>query len=199
MKNLIIVGMLVGLNLLVSFNSNAALLMIDTVPGGAVESSVLLAPGDSFNLDILINDVFDLAGFQFELMFDSSILTATSITSGDLFGLDTFLIDDSISAGLVSFAEVSLALFGQDINANTKVASISFDVIGAGVTPLNFMNVVLSDSFGDEISAVQLSNAQLTSQVVQVPDPNPVPAPASALLLILGLGGIFCSTKKSTC
>lgn len=186
---------LIGLlTLLVSLNSGSALsalISVDMVPGGSIDSSLSLPSGSTFDVDIVINDALDLAGFEFVLGFDSSVLSATSISSGDIFGLDTFLIDDTINANSVSFSETTFA-FGLDINTPTVLATISFDAPVVGASDLSLNNVLLSDSFAFGITPVTIADGDIT-----VTGTSTVPEPSVLLLLFSGLiGGGGISRKK---
>ncbi|MCF6203981.1 MAG: cohesin domain-containing protein [Methylococcaceae bacterium] len=158
--------------LLLSLNTSsvyAALLSVDLIPGRNVDNTLSANVGSSFNVEIVLNDVTDFAGFEFDLDFDSNVLTATAISSGYTFGLDTFLLDDTISAGNLSFSETSLATNGLDINTPIVIATISFDAIEMGASDLNLSNVILSDSLGIEQSPVTLTHGNTTISAVPVP------------------------------
>ncbi|MGR9053195.1 MAG: cohesin domain-containing protein [Gammaproteobacteria bacterium] len=177
--------------------TQAAILSVDTIPGGGLDNTVTTAPGSNLSIDILLDAASDLAGFQFDLVFDSSILTVNPpIVSGNIFGLDTFLIADTINVGSLTFAEVSLAFGpGLEITVPTLLATINFDVIGAGNSALTLNNVVLSDSIGGNIPVTGLDNGLLISRV-QPPNPS-VPEPAAYLLLIASLIGLLLKSNKS--
>jgi hypothetical protein len=180
---LIIKSCLVGLTLLVSSVSQAAIISVD--------SPVAATVGDSFAVDVLIEDVNDLAGFQFSLGFDSNVLSAATVTSGNIFGFDTFLIDSTISAGAVSFSEVTFALSGLDIIGSSLLATINFDAIASGMSALSLSDVILSDSLSTSIVPVFINEANIT-----VNSPVNVPAPASLLMLLAGLS-IFVAMRKN--
>ncbi len=182
MKQLIIISLLFTINTGITL---AAQLSVDLIPGSNVDTT--LSTSGNFNIDIILNNATDLAGFEFDLEFDNTVLTATSITSGNVFGMDTFLIDDAISTGNVSFSETSLAIAGLNINKPTVIASLSFDAIFSGKSILSLTNVILSDSAGLEISAVNLTSGEVTV----------VPVPAAFWLFITGLMGMLGISTKS--
>jgi len=181
--------------LFISLNSSSALsasISVDMISGGTIDNSLSLSSGSTFDVDIVINDVIDIAGFEFILGFDSTVLSATSITSGDIFGLDTFLIDDTINANSVSFSETTFAFFGLDINTQTVLATISFDAIAAGTSDLLLSNIFLSDSFAFEITPVTIADANIT-----IPGTSTIPEPSVLWLLFFGLiGGIAINRKQ---
>lgn len=175
-------SLLVGLTLLVTGVSQAAIVSVNNPLGVTV--------GDSFAVNVVIEDVSDFAGFQFLLGFDSTVLSATSVTSGDIFGLDTFLIDDTISSNSISFAETTFAITGLDIVGSTLLATINFDAIATGMTSLSLSNLVLSDSMFMSIAPVTINDSMVTVS----PQVN-VSAPAT-LSLLLASFGLFVAMRK---
>lgn len=163
-------------------HADAVSLSVDMIQGGSINNSLSSTMGSSFNVDIILNDAVDFAGFEFDLEFNNSILNATSITSGNVFGLDTFLLEEQININSIGFSETTFAITGLDIFSPTVLATISFDIVGAGTDILTLSNVVLSDSFGFEISPVVLSNGSLTTPSV--------PAPNILILIVLGLASM---------
>ncbi|MCP5150156.1 MAG: hypothetical protein H6983_10630 [Ectothiorhodospiraceae bacterium] len=170
--------------------AQAATIAVDMVPGGAVQASRTLAPGDSFSLDIVVSDVADLAGFELALDFDPAILGATSLTSGLVFGpLDTFPLVASIGVGTLAFAEVSLAPLGLDLVGPTVLATVSFDVLAAGTTALDLHDVLLSDSLAGAIGPVVEADGQLTAERPASTVDEPLPLALLAGGGLLGLVG----------
>ncbi len=174
------------------YHAEAATLSVDMVPGAGIDASLTSSKGANFAVNILINDVQDLAGFELELAFDSSVLAATSIVSGSLFGADTFLISDAISAGKVGFAELSLALSGNNYASDSLLATVSFKILAAGVSQIDLLNVLLSDSNGDELQPLTLHGGQVTATDIGV-----VPLPGVAWLFGSGLLGLARLARKN--
>ncbi|HFE48938.1 MAG TPA: hypothetical protein ENJ21_06440 [Chromatiaceae bacterium] len=138
--------------------------------------------GERFDVAVLVDDVADLAGFEFTLAYDPTLLEGVSATSGALFGADGFLLASGFDAGEASFAEVSLAPFGVDVATPSLLATFAFSALNVGVSPLRLDNVVLSDSLGTSIGPVTLLNAGVT-----IAGTTSVPLPGSLLLLASGM------------
>lgn len=175
-------------------STQAASISVDMVPGVGTDPSRTVSLGSVFDVDILINDVTDFAGFEFDLGFDPLILAANSIDSGTIFGADTFPLTGFINANSISFAETTLALPpGLDISVPTLLATIHFNAIGAGTSNLDLRNTVLSDSAGEPITPVTENDGQLTSQapVTRAPEPSLV------FMLGLGLLGLIGIKRKA--
>jgi hypothetical protein len=172
--------------------AHAATISVDMIPGGLVDSARIQAPGDSLSVDVLIGPVPDLAGFQFELLFDPSILSASLIVSGGLFGGDTFLIDDTILPGSISFAETTLAPAGVNVGARAVLASIQFNVLTEGTTILDLRNPVLADSLAEPIDVGAVVDGELIARSPL----QTVPEPATVWLLVLGGGSWILRRKR---
>jgi hypothetical protein len=175
-------------------NAQAASLSVDMVPGPGIDSSRIVSLGSAFDVDILINDVTDFAGFEFDLGFDPLILAASSIDSGNIFGADTFPLSGLINADSISFAETTLALPpGLDISVPTLLATIHFNAIGSGTSNLDLRNTILSDSAGEPITPITENDGQLTAQAPV----TTAPEPSSVLLLCLGLLSLISIKRKT--
>ena len=159
--------------------AHAAVLTIDTIPGGAADAARTVTVGNSFVVDVLLEDAADFAGFQFDVAFDSARLLGTNIASGNLFGLDTFLVASSIGAGTLTFAETTLGS-ALTVGAPAVLASLQFTALATGTSALTLQNVVLSDSTGNAIAIAALNNGQVTI------NPQAAPEPFSSVLMIAG-------------
>ena len=100
-----LVAALVGVG---AMSAHATTVSVDMAPGGAVDPLLMVAPGDSFDLNIVVESFTDLAGFQFDLGFDAAVLDATLATSGSFFGASTFGLVNTIIGNTVSFGETIL-------------------------------------------------------------------------------------------
>ena len=147
--------------------------------------------GDSVDVQVSVDDVADLAGFEFSLAYDVSLLAGVTATSGDLFGADGFTLASGFSVGMADFSEVSLATFGVDVTVPALLATFHFTALASGISQLTLGQVLLSDSRGNPIGAVNLSNAQ-----VEIID-STLALPGS--LSLLGLGWWLCGRRRRGC
>lgn len=174
-------------------SAQASLLAVDLVPGGAIDSTLETSPGSTFNVNVVINDIVDLAGFDFTLDFDNTVLAVNSVTSGNFFGVNTESLANTTDFNFINFAEASnlFLVGGMDVDSSTNavLATIQFQVLTGGFSSLNLGNLAetfLSDSPGDPIAFTQ-----------QGADVTAVPLPPSVLLFGSTLLGLIGFRKKS--
>ncbi len=112
---------------------------------------------DTFTLDIRAEDVFDLAGWQFDIVFDSTILEAVSVTEGDFLKTDggtTFFQGGSIDNAAGKIGGLSAArLSTQGVSGTGTLLQVRFKAKAAGETELALRNFEFAASTGDSIPA----------------------------------------------
>lgn len=160
--------------------------------------------GDFLTVDILaLLDTDEIvSAFDFDLSYDSALLTATQVTFGtalgdpDPFAFEVFTDFDLMTAGLVNFAAVSLlsdeSLFMRQATLSSiMLATLSFDVVGTGTSLLEFINY---GEPGKDIKGAENFSYKaptlLTASITTNGD-IPVPEPSSFLLISVGLAGMF--------
>jgi hypothetical protein len=122
--------------------SNAA--SVNVVP-----SDYTVDVGSSFQLDVNISDVLDLYAFQFSISFNPTVLSALSITEG------AFLRSGGITGpvgGTINNSAGTISLYGDilwgnvpGVNGSGTLASVSFQSLDVGTSPMNLGDVVLLD------------------------------------------------------
>ena len=115
--------------------------------------------GDKFTIDVLVEDVIDLAGWQMDLLFDSEILEFTQVEEGSFLkqgGGQTFWqpgksdMGGAIKRGTVS--DISAAFLGQGgVSGTGKLLTVTFKAKLAGVSVLDLGNLHLGDPSGEVI------------------------------------------------
>ncbi len=160
-----------------------------------------------FDAKIYINDVADFAGFDFNLTYDSTKLSAVSLTSGNIFGADTDTFVNTFAAGSAHFAEalsfLSSATTGLKITAPTLLATFTFKAINTGDSQINILEPILSDFFGESLDGslqgafVSINPAVIAPAPVVVPPPAAVPLPAAIFLFTPCLLALFGFKKKN--
>jgi len=173
-----------------------------------IPSATTVYVGETFWLDVAIglsdpsptDDVADLYGFQFSLMFDPGILAAafdpttseaTGVTEGPfLAGADgTYFIPGWVDpiAGTVGLTGSALLGQGPGVTGSGVLSSIMFTAMMPGVTSLTLLDGMLMDSFLVEVPATWSGSAVtvLEREVTAVPEP------ASLLLVATGAALAF--------
>jgi len=113
-----------------------------------------MVPPATFSVNVVVKDVTDLAGFQFNLTYKTTVLTATGISLGPFFPPGSWqpakAIDDT--KGLVTNI-VFLPLGSKEgLSGSGIVATIKFTVEGSGVSLLDLENTKLGDTTGQHIA-----------------------------------------------
>ena len=124
---------------------------------GYTFSKAPIHTGDTFTLDIHAENIFDLAGWQFDINFDPALLEAISVTEGNFLksdGVSTFFHGGSIdnAAGKIkglNAARLSL----QGITGTGTLVQVTFKAKSAGETELTLQNFQFGSVAGDSIVA----------------------------------------------
>jgi hypothetical protein len=171
---------------------------IDTDPGavGAQPASTVEL-GSTLEVDILIDDVTDLNGFQLTLAYDPLVLTALDVTDGGFLPDPVFVLDQTVGAMTVSFAEVSG--FGLTSSGSGVLATLGFEASALGTSALDLIvsadptrTLILTAPFGQPICGVPgapacgLANGAISVVEAGPPPGAPVPEPTGAALFAAG-------------
>jgi hypothetical protein len=145
--------------------------------------------GDTFFLDINITGVTDLYGFQFDVLYDPTILTANDITEGAFLpsGGFTFFIPADPAATPGNLGTTYDLLLGplQGVSGDGTLARISFTAASGGPSSISLSNLLLQDSVGNIIDFDTQTGTPSTS--VDVNSTAPVPEPGTLMLVGSGI------------
>ena len=127
-------------------------------PGlGYTFSKTPIHTGDTFTLDISAEDVFDLAGWQFDIAFDPAALEAVDVTEGDFLKTNrgtTFFQGGSIDnvAGKIT-GLTAARLSAQGVSGTGVILQVRFKAKAGGETELRLQNFLFGAITGDPIPA----------------------------------------------
>ena len=124
---------------------------------GYAFSKTSIHRGDTFTLDISAKDVFDLAGWQFDIGFNSAVLEAINVSEGDFLkqnGASTFFQGGSINnaAGKITGLN-AVRLSAQGANGTGTLLQVRFKAKAAGETELALHKFKFGSITGDNIPA----------------------------------------------
>ena len=129
-----------------------------TNPGvGYTFSKTPIHLDDTFTLDISAEAVFDLAGWQFDIVFDSAALEAIDVSEGDFLKTDggtTFFQSGSIDNAAGNITGLNAArLSAQGVNGTGVLLQVRFKAKSAGETEVALHKFQFGSVTGDSIPA----------------------------------------------
>ena len=124
---------------------------------GYTFSQMPIHTGDTFTLDIRAENVTDLAGCQFDIVFDSTILEVLSVSEGDFLktgGSTTFFQGGSIDNAAGKITGLNAArLAAQGATGTGSLLQVNFKAKSGGETKLTLQNFQFGSVTGDIIPA----------------------------------------------
>ena len=171
--------------------AEATNLFIDPSPKTVTE-------GETFTIDIRIDEVADLYAFQFDLGFDPGILSANGIAEGAflLSGGPTLFIPGTIDNTAGTILETANALNGAvpGVDGSGVLATMSFIALASGSSSINLFNPILLDSSGSDIAVTGMQNGSVN--VTPSQNNAPVPEPLAFVMMGIGLTGLMYSRRQ---
>jgi hypothetical protein len=134
---------------------------LDVIP----ESPSMLV-SDDINVEVTITGVQDLYGFQFDLVYNSSVLEFNSISEGGFIswnhGSNVFCVNPDTGTPGEMRQYACTRLESGNASGNGVLAEINFTANSSGTSLLELENVVLSDLYSENISFT-LSGGNVTA------------------------------------
>ena len=130
--------------------------------------------GQTFNVNIAVTPGASMAGMQFSLYFDSSLVSAVQVEEGNLLsqgGASTYFTSGTIETGNINDVYGVIVTPGQTVSTAGTFASITFvaDDIG-GTCPFALSNVIVGDIYGQSLP-LDVINGQVGINNPPVLDP----------------------------
>ena len=111
--------------------------------------------GDTFTLNLIVQDITDLAGWQLNIAFNPAVLKAVSVNEGDFLSKDggsTFFQKGNINSTTGEITGLTVAHIGAgSVSGTGTLLSINFEAKAAGEGSLTLHEVKLGDPNGDAI------------------------------------------------
>ena len=125
-------------------------------PGiGYTFSPTPIHPGDTFTLDISAENIFDMAGWQFDIVFDPTALETIDVSEGDFLQMDgssTFFQGGTIDNVAGKIGGLSAARFSlQGASGTGVLLQVTFKAKSAGETELTLQNLEFAAVTGQHI------------------------------------------------
>ncbi len=124
-------------------------LILSTVPPVAV--------GETFTLNLTVKNVYNLAGFELDIVFDAAVLKAISINEGDFLSKDggqTFFQEGNINNAGGKIIGINGAFIGAGgVDGNGTLLTITFEAKTAGRGAVQLSKAKLGASNGTQIHA----------------------------------------------
>jgi hypothetical protein len=156
---------------LIIFSGMAIIGTVTAAPTVSIDpaSTTGLSPSDTFSIDVLVNSTsYNLRACTVDLTFNSSALTADSVTYKDLLGTATDILespDSDIIAGRVRYGVArKLAVNPSEPESGTFI-TVNFTVnpgASNGTYTLHLTNVTLKDENNTAIPDVMVSDGTVT-------------------------------------
>ena len=122
-----------------------------TVPDSTIHA------GDTFTVDISAKEVFDLAGWQFDIAFDPAVLEAVEVNEGDFLkegSGTTFFQKGTIDNATGKISKLSSARLNEEgVTGTGTLLSVTFSAKADGETQLSLSNFQLGSITGEVINA----------------------------------------------
>ena len=124
--------------------------------------------GQQFTVNITVQPNNAIAGIQFNLSFNASLVTINNVTEGNLLnqgGANTYFAAGTINNATGTLTNVAGAIItpGQTVSAAGTFAVITMTATAnSGISPLTLANVIVGDINGNSIS-VNLINGQVVN------------------------------------
>jgi hypothetical protein len=153
-----LVGLVILLLIGALFSST---IMVSADPATAVvvqPASKVVGIGETFTVDVYVTPDTQIAGVQFNLSFTPSVVTANTVTQGNLLtqgGASTFFQTGTINNGAGTITNVAGAIItpGASVSTPGTFATVSLTAGGAaGTSPLDLNNVIVGNKNGQAVS-----------------------------------------------
>jgi hypothetical protein len=152
-----------------------AVLLLGVSPAAGQEATVrveapsteIVANGSPFTVSVVVEDVANLGAFEFDLTYDSAVLTPAGFEDGPFLGSSgrqVQCLPSRAQEGLAGLTCVTLGATPAGPNGSGVLASITFQPVAPGSSPLHLARLTLTDPSGQPLpSAAQDATVKVAS------------------------------------
>lgn len=163
-------------------------------PGNEIE---IKEGGQNFQVNILVENVENLAAFQFSLSYDPSILKFVEVKEGTFLGSgarEPKCLDPRVEPGDPEVLRFNCVTMGSPVSlggpagpsGSGLLATVTFSPVGGGTAALDLVEGrLVAAEINEEEMPVELETTTQSASVEVIPLPTPTPAGGS-----FGLGGV---------
>lgn len=171
-----------------------SILVLTAIPGSAAQSNVVsvgdvvLDPGNSTIIPIMIYNATDVAGVELNLTYNPDVVNVTDAESGDF--TDIFMPNLMYADGRV---KITTLVIGRDLSGNLIGANVTLEAVGGpgDSSPLNLEDIVLSNKDGNTLEFVT------DNGTFSIPGMAPAPVPALTPFGTLVIIGLLCAISAT--
>ncbi|MBI5562411.1 MAG: hypothetical protein HY894_06125 [Deltaproteobacteria bacterium] len=188
-KRLFIITVIAFMGLVAAFANGAGAAQVQVMPSAASAN-----PGDVIGVDIVVDNVANLGGYQFAFNYNQAVLDVRTITVNAGFDQTIKAVyDNATGAGqAAAFVLNNPPLSG----APLTIATVNFYVKAAGISDITLSGVILGMVGGTEIPSAVV-NATVVGGVVARYTLTVVPSGAGTGVVTSSPVGIDCGTTCS--
>jgi streptogramin lyase len=118
---------------------------------GTIDACSSAAAGTTFDVDVVVQDLPGLDGYQLDLLYAPSVLTITAIETGLFLGPGAIDFSDSVPDSDGHVLLLSANMEGPARVGGGVLARVTFQAVGSGLTRIKLANVILGQSGGKAI------------------------------------------------
>jgi streptogramin lyase len=118
---------------------------------GTIDACSSAAAGTTFDVDVVVQDLPGLDGYQLDLLYSPSVLSITAIETGLFLGPGAIDFSDSVPDSDGHVLLLSANMEGPARGGSGVLARVTFQAVGSGLTRIKLANVILGQSGGKAI------------------------------------------------
>jgi hypothetical protein len=154
--------------------------------------------GDQVVVDIVVTDAANLGAYQFDLIFNASLLNPVSVVNGSFLestGRTAIVTGPSYGTGTLTFGAFTFGSTPPGPDGSGTLATITFDGLAPGTSTLDLSGIIVTNTSGNVQSS---SGTDGSITINSTGGPTPTPGPSGDTTLTLTAPDIQIVTQDST-